>query len=88
VEAGEAAASYEIHVRSFPASFRLPSSCNSFTLAMQEVISLGPARYPARFPKKDRDWWKGQWIRRRIEVVTSSQQGGRSPVIGELLDIR
>ena len=43
----------------FAASLRLPTSCNSYAFATQEVISLCPARSPASFfLKKNRGCWQ------------------------------
>lgn len=38
------------HIRSFPDSFWIPTFRHPFMLAAEEVLSRGPARYPATFP--------------------------------------
>lgn len=46
-------AAAKTHMRSFAASFGLPTFYHSFMLAAEEVLSLCPARSPVSFPKKD-----------------------------------
>lgn len=47
------------HIRSFAASFLLPTFCHPFMLVTEEVLRLGLARFPAALPERDGE--PGKW---------------------------